>query len=48
MLTYLLTDNNNNNNTLTEFIEGVAARNEKAAFDYRRRLESFRVFVLKK
>lgn len=48
-MTYLLTGNNddNNNNTLTEFIEGVAGRNKKTAFDYRRRLESFRIFVLK-
>jgi hypothetical protein len=43
-LTLLLTDNS----TLTKFIDGVAIGNKKTAFDYRRRLESFRVFVFKK
>ena len=43
-MTLLLTDNS----TLTKFIDGVTIGNKKTAFDYRRRLESFRVFVLEK
>ena len=43
-MTLLLTDNS----TLTKFIDGVTIGNKKTAFDYRRRLESFRVFVFEK
>lgn len=43
-MTLLLDDNS----TLTKFIAGVAIGNKKTAFDYRIRLETFRVFVLEK
>ena len=43
-MTLLLTDNS----TLTKFIDGVVIGNKKTAFDYSRRLETFRLFVLDK
>lgn len=35
-------------NTLSEFIQNVSLTNQKTSSDYRKRLESFRMFVLKK
>jgi hypothetical protein len=36
------------NNTLNKFIEGVSISNKNTAFFYRRRLETFRLFILDK
>jgi integrase len=43
-LSPLLSDNS----TLTKFIDGVSITSKKTGFEYRHRLEPFRLFVLKK